>query len=153
MDPLPTAGQVVTSDLEQVALDLAPVPLDEVLGFRREYGAECRAYARDLRKFIRYLSGLDQDARNEAFLDRREALADTADELRRLARTSWRRPLATFGLGIAGSAIAPGAGNPAGAALTAAGALLGVRRRADPASAYMYLFRAQEHLSRGQPGI
>lgn len=153
MEPLPTAGQVVASDLEQVTLDLAPVPLDEVLDFRRQYGAEYRAYARDLRKFIRDLSGLDQDARNEAFLDRRETLADTADELRRLARTSWRRPLASFGLGIAGSAIALAAGNPSGAGLTAADTLLGVRRRADPSSAYMYLFRAQERLSRGKPGM
>lgn len=152
-DPLPTAGRVVASDLEQVTLDLAPIPLDEVLDFRRQHGADYRAYARDLRKFVRDLSGLDQEARNEAFFDRREALADTADELRRLARTSWRRPLATFGLGIAGSAIALGSGNPAGAGLTAASALLGVRRRADPASAYTYLFRAQEQLSRGQPGI
>lgn len=145
---LPTAGHVVAVDLEQVTLDLAPVPLDEVLDFRRQHGAEHRAYARDLRQFVRDLAGLDQHARDQTFIDRREALADTADQLRRLARTSWRRPLATFGLGIAGSAVALAHGNPIGAGLTAAGALLGLRRRADPASAYTYLFRAQDHLSR-----
>jgi hypothetical protein len=147
LDALPTAGHVVAVDLEQVTLDLAPVPLDEVLDFRRQHGAEHRAYARDLRHFVRDLAGLDRDARDQAFLDRREALADTADQLRRLARTSWRRPLATFGLGIAGSAVTLAAGNPLGAGLTAAGALLGLRRQADPASAYSYLFRAQDHLS------
>jgi hypothetical protein len=126
---------------------LSPVPLDEVLDFRRQHGTEHRAYARDLRQFVRDLASLDQDAREQALLDRREALADTADQLRRLARTSWRRPLATFGLGIAGSAVALASGNPIGAGLTAAGALLGLRRQADPASAYTYLFRAQDRLS------
>ncbi len=106
-----------------------------------------RAYARDLRQFVRDAAALNQADQPQAFLDRREALADAADELRRLARTSWRRPLATFGLGIAGSAVTLAYGNPIGAGLTAAGALLGLRRQADPASAYTYLFQAQQHLS------
>lgn len=144
---LPTAGHVVAVDLEQVTLDLTPVPLDEVLDFRRLHGTEYREYARDLRRFVRDLASLDQHARDQAFNDRREALADTADQLRRLARTSWRRPLATFGLAIAGSAVTLVQGNPVGAGLRSAGALLGLQRRADPASAYTYLFRAQDHLS------
>jgi len=146
-DALPTAGHVVAVDLEQVTLDLASVPLDEVLDFRRQHGAAHRDYARDLRHFVRDLAGLDEDTRDQAFLDRREALADTADQLRRLARTSWRRPLATFGLGIAGSAVSLAAGNPVAAGLAAAGAFLGLRRQADPSSAYSYLFQAQDHLS------
>jgi hypothetical protein len=134
---LPTAGHVVTADLEQVTLDLGPAPLDEILDFRQQHGPQHRAYARDLRQFVRDAAALSQADQHQAFLDRREALADAADELRRLARTSWRRPLATFGLGIAGSAVALTYGNPIGAGLTAAGALLGLRRQADPAS---YLF-------------
>lgn len=144
---MPTAGQVVAADLEQVTLDLAPVPLDEVLDFRRQHGDQHRAYTRDLRKFVRDAAALTPGDQEQAFLDRREALADAADELRRLARTSWRRPLATFGLGIAGSAVTLVYGNPIGAGLTAAGALLGLRRQADPASAYTYLFQAQQSLS------
>lgn len=145
---LPTAGHVVALDLEQVTLNLAPIPLDEVLDFRRQHGAEYRAYARDLRQFVRELAPLDPASRGQAFTDRREALADTADELHRLARTAWRRPLATFGLGIAGSALALVTHNPIGAGLGAASALLGLRRQADPVSAYTYLFKAQEHLGR-----
>jgi len=145
---LPTAGHVVALDLEQVTLNLAPVALDEVLDFRRQHGAEYRAYARDLRQFVRDLAPLDPASREQAFTDRREALADTADQLRRLARTAWRRPLATFGLGIAGSAVALATHNPIGAGLGAASALLGLQRQADPASAYTYLFKAQEHLGR-----
>ncbi|MBE1468183.1 hypothetical protein [Kibdelosporangium phytohabitans] len=145
---LPTAGHVVALDLEQVTLDLSTISLDEVLDFRRQHGAEHRTYARALRHFVRDLASLDPKEQEQAFADRREALADTADELRRLARKAWRRPLATFGLGIAGSAVSLAAGNPIPAALTAAGALLGFRRQADPASAYTYLFRAQERLNR-----
>jgi len=147
MSAMPTAGQVVAADLEQVTLDLAPVPLDEVLDFRRQHGDQHRAYARDLRSFVRDAATLTHQDREQAFLDRREALADAADELRRLARASWRRPLATFGLGIAGSAVTLAYGNPLGAGLAAASALLGLRRQADPASAYTYLFQAQQHLS------
>ena len=145
---LPTAGHVVALDLEQVTLDLTSIPLDEVLDFRRQHGAEHRTYARDLRNFVRDLAPLDHDARDQAFADRREALADAADQLRRIARKSWRRPLATFGLGIAGSAVSIAHGNPIGAGLGAASALLGLRRQSDPASAYTYLFQAQQHLSR-----
>ena len=149
MPVLPTAGHVVAADLEQVTLDLEPVALDEVLDFRRQYGAEHRAYVRDLRNFVRDLASLDKTGRDQAFADRREALADTADQLRRLAGTSWRRPLATFGLGIAGSAVSLASGNLIGAGLGAAGALLGLHRQADPASVYTYLFRAQDRLTRG----
>jgi hypothetical protein len=144
---LPTAGQVVALDLEQVTLDLTPVPLDEVLDFRRQHGAEHRAYARELRQFVRDLASQDPEAREHSFADRREALADTADQLRRLARRAWRRPLATFGLGIAGSAVSIAHGNPVGAGLSAAAALLGLHRQSDPASAYAYLFQAQHQLS------
>lgn len=151
-EPLPSSGHVVAADLEQVTLDLAPVPLDEVLDFRRQYGAEHRAYARELRRFVRDLASLDQDGRDRAVLDRREDLADHADQLRRLARTSWRRPLATFGLGIAGSAVSLASGNLLGAGLAAGSSLLGLRRQADPASAYSYLFRAQDRLS-GRGGV
>ena len=146
---LPTAGHVVALDLEQVTLDLGPISLDEVLDFRRQHGAEHRAYVRDLRHFVRDLASLDRGDREQAFGDRREALADTADQLRRLARKAWRRPLASFGIGIAGSAVSLASGNPLGAVLGVAGALLGLRRQADPASVYAYLFRAQDHLTRG----
>lgn len=144
---MPTAPNLVAVDLEQVSLDLGPVPLDEVLDFRDQHGAEHRAYARDLRQFVRHAADLPEAEREQALLDRREALADHADQLRRLARTAWRRPLASFGLGIAGSAVSLAHGNPIGAGLSAAAALVGLRRQADPASAYAYLFRAQEHLS------
>ena len=69
----------------------------------------------------------------------------TTRELRRLTRTAWRRPLASFGLGLAGSAVSLAHGNPIAAGLSAAAAVVGLRRQADPSSAYAYLFRAQAH--------
>ena len=144
---LPTAGHVVAADLEQVTLDLSTVPLDEVLDFRRQHGKQHRAYARDLRHLVRDLTLLDQTQRDEALLDRREALADAADDLRRLTRKSWRRPLPTFGLGLAGSAVTLASGNSIGAGITVASALLGLRWQAEPGSAYTYLFQAQAQLS------
>lgn len=148
LDSVITAGHVVAVDLEQVTLDLSVVPLDEVLDFRTEHGAAHRAYARDLRQFVRDQALLDPDSRDEAFADRYEAIADAADDLRRVARKAWRRPLATFGLGIAGSALSVAGGNPIGGGLSAAAALLGLRRQADPQTAYTYLFQAQAHLQR-----
>lgn len=143
---LPTAGHVVAADLQQVALDLSSIPLDEVLGFRNDHGADYRAYARDLRQFVRDLAPLQRAERDQALTDRREALADSAEALRTVARRAWNRPLAAFSLGITGSAVSIAVGNPAGAAVTVAGALLGLRREADPATAYSYLFKARDEL-------
>jgi hypothetical protein len=61
---MPTTGHVVAADLEQVTLDLAPVPLDEVLDFRRQHGDQHRAYARDLRQFVRDAAVLTQADRD-----------------------------------------------------------------------------------------
>ena len=144
---LPTAGHVVKFDLDEIAVDLASVPLDEVLAFRTEHGPEFRAYARNLREFVRHVAVLDDPARAEAFADRREAIADHADSLSRLSRRAWNRPLAGFGLGIGGSAINLAAGNVPGAILAGAGGLLGLKRQADPGSAYGYLFGVQQQWS------
>lgn len=141
--PVPTAGHVVVSDLHHVTFDLSSVALGDVLAFREEHGAAYRAYARDLRSFVRSLSVLDEEERTLAYADRREELSDTADDLRRLARTAWRRPMAAFSLGIVGAALAVKTGNPIGAGVAFASGLLGLKRHADPASAYLYLFEAQ----------
>lgn len=140
--PMPTAGRVVVSDLQQVSFDLSSVPLDEVLAFRTEHGEAYRAYARDLRQFVRSVAVADDRDRESAFADRREALSDAAAELSKHARRAWQRPLAGFSLGIGGSAVAIAAGNIPGAGLALASGLLGLKRQADPASAYTYMFSA-----------
>jgi len=144
---LPTSGHVVKCDLDEITVDLSSVPLDEVLAFRTEHGPEFRAYARNLREFVRHVAVLEDDGRAEAFADRREAIADHADSLRRLSRKAWGRPLSGFGLGIGGSAVNLVAGNVPGAILAAAAGLLGLKRQADPGSAYGYLIGVQQQWS------
>jgi len=147
--PMPTAGRVVTSDLAEVTLDLTSVPLEDVLEFRAEHGKAYRAYARDLRAFVRDVANVDAGEVDSAFADRRDALKDAADELHRLARTAWRRPMAGFSLGISGAALGLATGNPVGAGIAFAGGLLGLKRQADPGSAYIYLFEAHRRWSAG----
>jgi hypothetical protein len=51
--PFHSAGHVVSRDLEVVGVDLSSRPLEEILEFKAEHGAEFRTYARDLREFVR----------------------------------------------------------------------------------------------------
>jgi len=145
---MPTQGNVVVADLEQVCVDLSSVPLDDVLAFRTDHGEEYRSYARELRRFMREMAATPAAEQSEALLDRREAIADEADRLRRLSRRSMRRPLATFGLGLAGGALNLAMGNPIGAGIAFGSGFLGLQRRSDAGSAYSYLFTIQDRLSR-----
>jgi hypothetical protein len=120
---MPSSNFSIFFELEQVALDLSFQPIDEVVRFREEHGQRYRTYKNNLRKFVRELSFLNgsegsqllnerldkisltaDTLRSQGVAERREELAVEADELRKLARRWWRRPLATFGLGIVGAA-------------------------------------------------
>ncbi|MFB8238301.1 hypothetical protein ACFC58_17285 [Kitasatospora purpeofusca] len=99
----PTA-LAVHRDLEDVGVDLSPVPLDEILDFRNRYGDDYKTYARELREFVRALDITDHPADRQRLLsDRSESLADQATALRR-ARRAWGRPLASLALAGAGAA-------------------------------------------------
>jgi hypothetical protein len=145
--PMPTAGHVVEADLQQVTLDLSSIPLDEVLDFRRAHGAAYRAYARDLRRFVREMSVLGPKGRDQAIADRRAELVDIADNLLQTSRKAWKRPTLALTLGIAGAAVSLASGNPIPAGIAFASALVGFKRQADPGSAYSYLFKARDTLS------
>ena len=140
----PSSGRVVAFDLETVAPDLSTVPLDEVLDFRRIHAKEYRAYARNLRKFVRELSLLPAKERTKGFADRQEEIRDLAADLKRRGRKAWRKP-ASFALSVAGAAWTMGTGDPIGALLATAAALAGgtINKRPE-VTAYSYLFRAQE---------
>src|SRR3954447_2665716 len=98
VDRHPSAGHVVAFDLEQVAIDLSHTPLDEVLAFRQQYGAQYRSYAANLRRFVNEVSALEADERRQRYQERRSELADAADELARFSRKSWRQPAASISL-------------------------------------------------------
>jgi hypothetical protein len=140
----PSAGQVVAFDLQTVAVDLARVPLDEVLAFRHENRAGFRRYARSVRKFSRDLSLLTADARAGAFEDRQAELNDLASDLTKTSRKAWKQP-ATFALGLAGAAWTYVHGVDLVGALLGAGAAVTGLQTPNERSAFSYLFRARDN--------
>ena len=146
--PLPSAGHIVALDLETVAVNLATVPLDEVLEFRREHGRSYRQYARDLRQLLIELGPLSEQDRERLLLDRQEDLADQAADLRRTARRGWRHPFASFFLGAAGAVWeAVGKDDVLTALLALGGGIVGALASGRQTSgAYSYLFEAQQGL-------
>jgi len=153
-ESMPSANGVVTLDLEPVAFDLDPVPLDEVLEFRDEFGLAHRTYMRDLRRFMAEISSVEVGSERErVLLDRRQELADHARELQKASRSALATDLASWSLGIAGSVWSGTTGDPIGVALGAAGAiapqLLGAAFPANGVvGAYSYLFEAHRRFGR-----
>lgn len=138
----PSTGSVVAFDMETVGVDLSSIPFDEVLGFRKEYGAEHRTYARAVRKFVKELSLMTEEERTLAFEDRQAEIQEMARNLKNISRKAWRKP-ASFALSIAGAAWTLATGNPIGAILAASSAALGHKPSEDNIEgAYSYLFRA-----------
>jgi hypothetical protein len=77
-----STGHVVAFDLQTVSVDLAAVPLDEVLSFKASHGEDFRAYARSARRFSREVALLSPEDRNKAFIDRQAELDDLASDLK-----------------------------------------------------------------------
>jgi hypothetical protein len=144
----PSKGHVVALDMEAVGLNLATVPLDDILEFREHHGDAYRAYARNVRQQVAELGLLAPEERESLLYDRREELADLADELRKTARRQWRRPLANLSLGAAGASwLAAGPlHDPLGGALALATTLLGLTPGQPEATAYSYILTAQRSL-------
>jgi len=143
-------AKIITDDLRHVGIDLQAVALDEVLDFRRQHGAEYRAYSRDVRRFVLELSLLSEVGKASALADRRAELDDRAEELRRVARSAFKRQAVSFGFGLAGAAWTLVHGDPWGG-IFAAGAAAGGLTRADPepiGAAYTYILRAKTELTR-----
>lgn len=144
---LPSAGHVVAFDLQNVSVDLSTIPLDEVLTFRDEFKEEHRNYARSVRKFSRDLSLMSEQEQSREFVERQAQLDDLAADLRRNARSAWRKP-ASFFLGLAGGFWTYKTGDPIGA-LLGAGAVLtgGIDRQQNEAGAYSYIFAAHKRFA------
>ena len=139
---VPSAGNVVATDLETVGVDLSHVPLDEVLSYRTEHGEDYRAYRRAIREFVRRLSLLPAGDRAKALSDRSEEIEDLARDIERRSRRAWNQP-ASFGLGIAGAAWSATSGDPIGLIIGVGATLLGgLDSKPVECGAYSYLFRA-----------
>lgn len=143
-ESMPSKGDLIRLDLEPVALDLALVPLEDVLQFRSENGESYKAYRRDLHRFMAELASVPEaQERTDLLLERQEELAEAALKTRREARRTLGKSLGSWSLGIAGSAWAVGTGDLFGALLAAAG-LVAARTLKEPerVTAYSYLFEA-----------
>jgi hypothetical protein len=139
----PASGHVVTFDLEQVALDLSDVPIYDVLDFREHHGDRYRAYVASLRRFAMEIGALPVAERQAGFISRRDELADEADRLKRIARTWWRRPIASVGVGVAGAIWSATRGDWPASVISLLGGIAGAGGKPEMASAYSYLFKAQ----------
>ena len=136
------AGSVVEFDLNTVTVDLAAVPFDEVLDFRKQNLDAHMRYMLRARKFAMELSSMSEEERELAFQIRQTELNDLASDLRNRARKSWKRP-ASFALSLAGSAASVIA-TPIATAVKVAGNLLGHGRGNETdAGVYSYLFNAR----------
>jgi hypothetical protein len=150
----PSAGHVVTLDQETVGLDLAAVPLDDVLEFREQHGQAYRRYARNVRQQVIELGLLEPDEREARLVDRREELADQADDLRRTARRWWRTALGSFAIGAAGAAwLAAGPlHDPIGGLIALVDTALGAASSQETATAYSYILDAKRALGSSSTG-
>ena len=100
----PTAGDVVSFDMDVVGIDLSSIPMDEVLSFRLEHYPQHRDYRLAVRKFVRELSEMPAEERRTVFEQREEELKDAASSLSREHLSAWRQAT-TFALGLVGAAL------------------------------------------------
>jgi len=140
----PTHGQVVSFDLNAVGVDLGAVPIDEILSFRRDHVGAFSEYRRSIRLFAYEPSRMLAEEREVVFEDRQAKLDELAAALKRTSRKVWKKP-ASFALGLTGAAWTLASGDPLGAVLAGAGAILGLEgsEKVD-VGAFSYLFSARE---------
>ena len=139
-------GDIVSFDMAVVGVDLASVPMDEVLDFRRQNYSLHRNYSLSVRTFARDLSFMPVEEREAEFGKRQDELDDAARAIKKASCKAWRRP-ASFGISLIGAAWAFYSGDPITAAIVGAGALIGFPSdTAEDLGVYSYLFSAQQSL-------
>ena len=141
LKPLP--GDIISFDMAMVGVDLGVFPIDEILDFRRQHLSQHRKYCLSVRKFAWELSRMSPDERQFAFEERQEELDEAAQTLRKLHRSSWRRPI-SIGLSLAGAVWNLVSGDPIGAAIEGTGGVFGSpSKTANEVGVYSYLFTAK----------
>ena len=115
---LPAAGDIVSFDMTEVGVDLGKVPMDEILGFRKQNYRQHRNYIQSVRDFARELSSIPEGEREVKYEQRQEELGDLSNDLRKIYRSSWRNQI-TFAIGLTGAAWAAYKGDSIAGALTA----------------------------------
>ena len=143
-------AKIVLGDLAQVNLDLTDIPLDEVLDFRRQYGAEYRTYANAVRRFTLELSLMSGSERTSAVAARRIELDDRVEHLRAINRAAFRRQALVMAFGVAGAAWTLAHGDPWAFAFAAGGAVAGISKPTygPIGAAYTYVLKARSVMDR-----
>lgn len=138
----PSQGSVVEFDLNTVTVDLAPIPFDEVVDFRRQHMGAHKHYMLSVRKFAMELSRMPEEEQKVAFDLRQVELNDLASDLRTRARKSWKKP-SSFALTLVGTALSV-LTTPMATLLKLSGSSIGYEgpRKTDT-GAYSYLFSAR----------
>ncbi len=146
---MPSRQDVIEFDLVTASVDLDPVPLDEVLDFRRQHGAEHRRYMLDLRQFAAEVSTAERPDRQRLLDQRQDELSEQAAGLLRGVLAAFKRPgaAAGFAISLTGAAWSLGTGNPVPGVLGALGAAAPLLPGRDTGSAYSYIFRAHQKWS------
>ena len=145
----PSIGDVVSFDMAMVGVDLAGIPMDEILDFRNQNYSQHRNYSLSVRRFARELSLMPLDEREAAFEQRQEELDAAARAIRNASRKAWGRP-ASFAISLAGAGVALQGGEVAAGAITAVGGiaafLMSLTDNQQDAGVYSYVFSAQRSL-------
>lgn len=148
LPPMPSSHDVIGFDQLTASINLEDVPLDDVLDFRQQHGAEHRTYMIDLRRFVEEISTAEPVDRQRLFEHRRDQLEEQARSLCQLVVNALRpKNIVGFGLAIAGSAWSLHSGDPVTAGLGALGASLTMLPSRDAGSAYSYIFDAHRRWS------
>ena len=142
-----TTSDVITFDMNAVGVDLGVIPIEEVLAFREEHYPEYRKYSLCVRRFVRELSCIESEERNQAFEERQEELKSISRDLHKLTPRTWKK-FAPFGLGLIGAAWNLSQDNWFTAAIAAATGISALPGKVDT-GAYSYLFSARSRFSRG----
>ena len=134
--------EAIWSDLQTVGVDLAAVPLDEVLDFRDRHGPQYRAYMRGLREFAVQLAKQRTAAGSEQLLaERREQLEDESADLRKLSQSAFAKSSAIIAIAAAGTAWGIGTGDAVAATLSTLSSLLSLPQVSRPTvTPFAYLF-------------
>ena len=142
--PSPSAGDVVSFDITKVGVDLGPIPIDEILDFRKQHYRQHRDYILSVRAFARELSLMPPDEREAKFEQRQEELKALSYDLRSIYRGFWKTPF-SFGIGLVGAAWAAYKGDPIAGALAAlaAGQSL-IPDKPTEVGVYSYLISAKQ---------
>jgi hypothetical protein len=137
----PSEGSVVEFDLNTVTVDLGPIPFDEVLDFRQQNLVAHKRYMLSVRKFAMELSRMPEEEQKVAFDLRQAELNDLANDLRKRARKSWKKP-SSFALTLVGTALSVLTA-PVANAIKMGGSLIGYEGPSKTdTGAYSYLFNA-----------